>query len=266
MTSRSSKIAAAALGATAAAGAPAIAAATTYIVRPGDTLSEIAVRHGSSVQALIQANNLHDANLIRVGQLLQIPDTSAGLPGYTRAAGDAETYTVRAGDGLFKIARAYGVDPTTLARANGIGVNATLARGAVLHIPGRLARANALLTHTAQEVGVDPRLVRAVAWMESGWQQGVVSPTGAVGMMQIEPYTGDWVSRYLAGRQLDLHVAADNVLAGCLLLNHLLQIHHGDSNAALAAYYQGDNSIARHGLYDDTKQYQHVVGGLMRRE
>jgi len=266
MTSRSSKIAAAALGATAAASAPAIAAATTYIVRPGDTLSEIAVRHGTTVQALIQANDLHDANLIKVGQLLQIPDTSVGLPGYTRGTADTESYTVRAGDGLFKIARAYGVDPTALARANGIGVNANLARGAVLQIPGRLARANALLTHTAQEVGVDARLVRAVAWMESGWQQGVVSPTGAVGMMQIEPYTGDWVSRYLAGRPLDLHVAADNVLAGCLLLHHLVELHHGDSNAALAAYYQGDASIAKHGLYGDTKQYQHVVGSLIHRE
>ncbi len=265
MTSRS-KIAAAALGATAAAGAPAIAAATTYIVRPGDTLSEIAVRHGTSVQALVKANNLQNANLIRVGQLLQIPDTSVGLPGYTHGAADTESYTVRAGDGLFKIARAYGVDPTTLARANGIGVNAMLTKGAVLQIPGRLARANALLTHTAQEVGVDAKVVRAVAWMESGWQQGVVSPTGAVGMMQIEPYTGEWMSKYLAGRPLDLHVAADNVLAGCLLLHHLLQIHNGDVNAALAAYYQGDSSIAKHGLYGDTKQYQSVVAALIHRE
>jgi LysM repeat protein len=265
MTSRS-RLAAAAIGATAAAGAPAIVAATTYIVRPGDTLSEIAVRHGTTVQALVEANGIHDANLIRVGQLLHIPDTSLGLPGYTAGHPDTEAYTVRAGDGLFKIARAYGVDPTALARANGIGVNAMLTRGAVLHVPGRLARASALLTHTAQEVGVDSRLVRAVAWMESGWQQNVVSPTGAVGIMQIEPYTGEWISRYLAGRTLDLHVAADNVLAGCLLLHHLLQIHGGDVDAALAAYYQGDSSIARHGLYDDTRQYQHVVGSLMRHE
>jgi N-acetylmuramoyl-L-alanine amidase len=265
MTSRS-KLAAAALGATAAAASPAIVAATTYIVRPGDTLSEIAVRHGTTVQALVKANNLQNANLIRVGQLLQIPDTSVGLPGYTSGASDVETYRVRAGDGLFKIARAYGVDPTALARANGIGVNALLTKKAVLHVPGRLARANALLTHTAQEVGVDAKLVRAVAWMESGWQQGVVSATGAVGMMQIEPYTGDWISRYLAGRQLDLHVAADNVLAGSLLLHHLLQLHGNDVNAALAAYYQGDSSIAKHGMYDDTKQYQRVVGNLMHRE
>jgi hypothetical protein len=56
------------------------------------------------------------------------------------------------------------------------------------------------------------------------------------------------------------------MLAGCLLLHHLLQIHGGDTMAALAAYYQGDSSIARHGLYDDTRQYQSVVGELMRHE
>ena len=81
--------------------------------------------------------------------------------------------------------------------------------GVVLHVPGRIVRVNALLAHVANQVGVDPTLVKAVAWMESGWQQGVVSPTGAVGMMQVEPYTGEWISRYLAGRPLDLHVAAE---------------------------------------------------------
>lgn len=265
MTSRP-RLAVAALGATAAAAAPAVASATTYIVRPGDTLTDIALRHGTTVSALVQANRLGDPNLIRIGQLLQIPDSNAGLPAYTRGVHDSDTYTVQAGDGLFKIARGFGVDPTALARANGIGVNAPLHKGAVLRVPGRLARVNALLTHTALTVGVEPRLVRAVAWMESGWQQGVVSPTGAVGIMQVEPYTGDWISRYLAGRQLNLHVAQDNVLAGCLLLRHLVTIHGGNAEAALAAYYQGDASIARHGLYEDTKQYQRVVGALMRRE
>jgi LysM repeat protein len=265
MTSRT-RLAVAALGATAAAAAPTVAAATTYIVRPGDTLTDIALRHGTSVAALAHANSLSDPNLIRIGQLLQIPDNKVGLPAYTNGVPDTDTYVVQAGDGLFKIARNFGVDPTALARANGIGVNATLMRGAVLHVPGRLARVGALLTHLATEVGVDPQLVRAVAWMESGWQQGVVSPTGAVGIMQVEPYTGDWISRYLAGRHLDLHVASDNVLAGCLLLRHLLTIHGGNRDAALAAYYQGDASIARHGLYADTKQYQRVITALIHRE
>lgn len=265
MTNRS-RLAMAAVGATAAAAVPTVVAATTYVVQPGDTLTDIAARYGTSVAALVQANRLANPDLIRVGQLLVVPDTSAGLPGYTRGASDVELYTVRRGDGLLAVARTFGVDPTQLARANGLRVTSRLRAGTVLRIPGRLARVATLIGQVATEVGVDPRLVRAVAWMESGWQQNVVSPTGAIGIMQIEPSTGQWVSQYLAGRPLDLHVAADNVLAGCLLIRHLLELHGGDVDAALAAYYQGDASIARHGLYEDTRQYRTVIRALMRRE
>ncbi len=169
------------------------------------------------------------------------------------------------GDTLISIARRYGLDLTALARNNGLNVNAPLHVGVVLHLPGRIARVNALLVHVANQVGVDPKLVKAVAWMESGWHQGVVSQTGAIGLMQVEPYTGEWVSRYLAGRTLNLRVASDNVLAGTLLLHHLLAVHEGDVDAALAAYYQGDASIGRNGLYDDTRRYQKVVTDLIKR-
>jgi LysM repeat protein len=254
------------LGAGAVAALPSSVIASTYVVHPGDTLSEIALRHGTTVSALVEANKLADPNLIRIGQLLHIPDAQLGTPGYTVGTADSETYTVVHGDTLISIARRYGVDLTALARTNGLNVNTPLHVGVVLHVPGRIARVNALLIHVAGQVGVDPKLVKAVAWMESGWQQGVVSPTGAIGIMQVEPYTGEWVSKYLAGRTLNLRVAADNVLAGTLLLHHLLQVHAGDVNAALAAYYQGDASITRHGLYDDTRRYQHVVTNLIGRE
>ncbi|MBJ7609421.1 MAG: LysM peptidoglycan-binding domain-containing protein [Candidatus Dormibacteraeota bacterium] len=256
---------AAALGATAVAAMPVSVIASTYVVHPGDTLADIALRHGTTVSALVEANRLADPNLIRTGQLLNIPDSRMGTPGYTVGAADSETYTVVQRDTLISIARRFGVDLTALARSNGLNVNAPLHVGAVLHVPGRIARTNALLMHVANQVGVDPKLVKAVAWMESGWQQDVVSPTGAIGIMQVEPYTGEWVSKYLAGRPLNLHVAADNVTAGTLLLGHLLAVHNGDTDAALAAYYQGDASIASHGLYDDTKRYQRVVTNLLHR-
>jgi LysM repeat protein len=45
----------------------------TYVVQPGDTLYSIAVRHNTTVQALMVANNLSNPNLIYVGQTLKVP-------------------------------------------------------------------------------------------------------------------------------------------------------------------------------------------------
>lgn len=251
---------AAAIGATAAASFPASVAATSYVVHPGDTLGDIAIRHGTTVRALIDANI--DAESLHAGRLLQIPDATLGLPPYTRTAVDVETYTLHPGEGVVEVARRFGVDPTALARANGVGVGAPLAAGAEIQIPGRLARMNALLTFVADDVSVAATLVRSVAWVESGWRQDMVSPTGAVGVMQLEPFSGEWISRHLADRRLDIWVAQDNVLAGSLLLRHLLQLHDGDQAAALASYYQGAASVAQHGMFDDTQRYLERVTSL----
>lgn len=45
----------------------------TYVVQPGDTLHSIAVRHNTTVQALVVANNLSSPNLIYVGQIINVP-------------------------------------------------------------------------------------------------------------------------------------------------------------------------------------------------
>jgi N-acetylmuramoyl-L-alanine amidase len=261
-----SRFAAAALGATAVATIPSAVFASSYIVRPGDTASGIAVRHGTSVAALLSANAMAAAEHLQVGQMLQIPDALLALPAYARGADDAETYRVGRGEGVFETARRFGVDPTALARANGVGVNAPIAEGDEMVVPGRLPRMNALVTFVAADVAVDARLLRAVAWAESKWHQDRVSPTGAVGVMQIEPFTGEWVSRHIAGTQLDIWRAQDNVVAGAMLLRHLMSKHEADIPATLAGYYQGDASVATHGVYDDTRRYQREVQALIAQD
>ena len=47
--------------------------ATTHTVQAGDTLAKIAAEYGTSVDAIVEANNIEDRNLIRVGQELIIP-------------------------------------------------------------------------------------------------------------------------------------------------------------------------------------------------
>jgi soluble lytic murein transglycosylase-like protein len=261
-----SRLAAAALGATAVATIPAAVFASSYIVRPGDTASDIAMRHGTTVAALLDVNRLAAPDLLRVGQMLQIPDASMALPAYTRGGSDSETHRVGRSEGVFEIARRFGVDPTALARTNGIGVNAPIAEGDELIVPGRLSRMNALVSYVAGDVGIDARLLRAVAWTESQWRQERVSPTGAVGIMQIEPFTGEWVSRHIAGSHLDIWRAQENVTAGAMLLRHLMTKHEADIVASLAGYYQGDASVATHGVYDDTRRYQHEVQALIAQD
>lgn len=53
---------------------------TTYTVRPGDTLGGIAQRHGTTVQAIAQANGITNPDRIQVGQQLRIPSGSGPTP------------------------------------------------------------------------------------------------------------------------------------------------------------------------------------------
>lgn len=66
---------------------------TTYVVKKGDTLSEIALKYNTTVDTLVYLNNIKDKNLIYVNQILK-------LPGSTK-------YTVKAGDNLSSIAKKY---------------------------------------------------------------------------------------------------------------------------------------------------------------
>lgn len=84
--------------------------AGVYIVQPGDTLSGIAARYGTTWQALAAANGITNPDLIYPGQAVTI-----NVGGGARA-----TYTVVAGDTLSDIAARYGTSWQALAAANGI--------------------------------------------------------------------------------------------------------------------------------------------------
>lgn len=60
-------------GVTAAATATKTTTTRTYVVKSGDTLLKIAAKYGTTVDAIVKANNLKNASLIRVGQTLIIP-------------------------------------------------------------------------------------------------------------------------------------------------------------------------------------------------
>lgn len=88
-----------------------------YVIQPGDTLSLIAQRYGTSVTRLMQANNLRNMHRIRAGQTLEIPGLAAREP----IPDGAETYRVRRGDTVGRIARRAGLSEDELLALNDIG-------------------------------------------------------------------------------------------------------------------------------------------------
>jgi soluble lytic murein transglycosylase-like protein len=114
--------------------------------------------------------------------------------------------------------------------------------------------------------GVSPSLAAAIAWQESGFNNGLVSSADARGVMQILPGTWDWIQRTLtAGTPLAPASAASNVRGGVLLLHSLLNSTGGDPALAAAGYYQGLPSVQAHGMFRDTQRYVNSVLALQHR-
>lgn len=122
------------------------AAATTHAVRRGDTISEIARGHRVPAAALAAANDLDDADHVRAGSTLRIPDRSAAevaraVPIATRSAKRPE-YVVRTGDTLSTIARRHGTTVRALVEENDLGAStAKLREGQALEVPAATATA-----------------------------------------------------------------------------------------------------------------------------
>jgi murein DD-endopeptidase MepM/ murein hydrolase activator NlpD len=95
---------------------------SAYTVRSGDTLGIIAARNGTSISQLLQLNPLQNANLILVGQVLQLPG-GAGAGGggaVTTPASGASAHVVRPGESIAGIAARYGISQAQLVAANGL--------------------------------------------------------------------------------------------------------------------------------------------------
>ena len=280
-------------------------AAVVHTVAPGETLWQLAAMNNMTTRSFAAANGLSpDAHIvsgtaIRIPSIAEAASALAAAPAIAAPAAIATTsapqpmggYTVRPGDSLSAIALTARVPMSAIASMNGLDPNGVLLSGTVLKLPtgspapagasqpapattrvpqaapyassGRVSSAD--IAAVASRNGVPASLASAIAWQESGFNNGMVSSANARGVMQVMPGTWNWVQANLARRQLDPSSAIDNVGAGVLYLGHLLSETGGDPALAAAGYYQGIGSVRSIGMLPETRRYVDNVMALRSR-
>lgn len=257
-----------------------------HTVARGETLSGIATRHGLRARDLAALNGIDDVDRIFAGQRLRLSGapTSGGTASVpTTSRTDGPAHVVAPGETLSGIAVRYDVAVRSLARLNGLRDADVLIAGRRLSLPEDVRPADSssgnesgessvastdvetVIEETAQQYGWNPAFVKALAWQESGWSNGVVSSVGAQGIMQVLPSTSDFVADELVGRPLDLSDPRDNVEAGVAFLDYLHRVTGGDPEMVLAGYYQGLQSVRDNGMYESTRRYIDNVFALRAR-
>ena len=254
-------------------------------MREGESLTAIATRYRTSVTALARSNRLDPSKVLLVGVRLRVPSGGSTAAASTAARPVTRTtavYVARPGDSLTSIALRHGTSVAALASTNGLDPRRVLLIGARLRIPGASgssasassssagtspshASVRGLIDRWAAHYGVDARLARALGWMESGFQQHVVSDVGARGVMQLLPSTMDFVQDVLLGRRVAADTADGNVQLGVRLLKHLLERFGGDERLALAAWYQGEQAVRERGVFKVSEDFVKVVLALKGR-
>lgn len=141
-------------------------------------------------------------------------------------------------------------------------VRRTIRPARTIHAEPRDVRG--LLARWARIYSLDPGLVRALAWMESGYQTGLVSSAGARGVMQVLPVTRNYVETVLLRKRVP-HTVSGDIQVGVVFLRQLLREFRGSERKALAGWYQGPASVHRRGQYRGTRLFVANVLALRTR-
>lgn len=202
-----------------------------YQVRPGDTLSGIAMKSKADMWTLARSNRIANINMIFARQYLCIP---------------------------YRVNR----------NCNGChGVSSGLLPSGVVrwYAYNALERSTpsqveALLRQAAADYQLPASLLLAITWQESGWEQHVISHDGGIGAMQIMPYTAMSINA-ATGIRRDPYKLSDNIYLGANYL-HLLWINfHGNQTQVISAYNEGGWAVVHRGIFN--WRYVHNVCYLM---
>lgn len=104
---------------------PTTSTSATYTVKSGDTLSEIAESHKTTVAELQKLNNIKNADKLSIGQKLKVPSVAKATPVY---------HTVKSGDTVSEIAQKYKVTTASIKSLNKLDAKFTIRIGDKLRV------------------------------------------------------------------------------------------------------------------------------------
>ena len=113
-----------------------------------------------------------------------------------------------------------------------------------------------LIEAAARKYKVDPKLVAAVAEVESNGNQEAVSSAGAIGVMQLMPDTA-------ASLGVDPYNKQQNIEGGAKYLRQMLDTFGGDTKKAVAAYNAGPGAVKDYGGVPPYKETQNYVSKVL---
>jgi soluble lytic murein transglycosylase-like protein len=235
-------------------------AAHIYVVKPGDSLWAISQANGLTVWQLAAANHMNLNDILLIGRHLYIPSNQpAPAPSAAPKSAAAQSASSPAIHKPATVSAAafcanfssqggpWGVLPWLLQQS-----------------PARLAL-RPLFAKWANHYNLSLPLLEAIAWQESGWQQDVVSPAGAVGTGQIMPETASFISSSIIGTRMNIHAASDNIRMSAAFLSYLADVEANNRCATIAAYYEGPDNLRQSGIFPDTQVYVASVEALIPR-
>lgn len=248
-------------------------------IQPGDTLATLAERHGISTDALVDINEITDADSLYPGDEIMLPlgvepqpepepepepepdpepveDTTTDQDSDPPATEEPDPTPTEEPDPTPTPepepdptpTPTPEPEPTETEEPDAASDPDQSSSGVPTTIEGQL-------DYYANQYGLDPNLIKAVAWLESTWDHDVRSSAGAIGVMQIMPGTADFINNNLVSRDLDVRgSAADNIEAGTAYLAHRID-QFGDVEHGLAAYYMGPATVQNQGITSTGRNY-----------
>lgn len=164
---------------------------SSYVVKKGDTLYSISRKYQITVPELRAANNLSENDVLKEGAKLVIPsadignaaalsyDSKKSSPSVSSSTKATASYTVKAGDTLYGIARKYNIKLPELLAMNSLDNGATIKVGQKITVPGNASLASVVTgssnTSSASSAGTKSTEIKASASASSNIQ-GVTWP------------------------------------------------------------------------------------------